>query len=282
VSGTDSLALLREADPERYLACLFLPEDLRLAAAAVYLFDTEIAAIPWRVSDAAAGEIRIQWWRDVLGGSREDGGHPAASRLVAAIETYGLPRQTFDAYLQARVFDLYQDPMPDRSSLEAYGGETASVLLQMIATAAGVESGRTLPDASGHAGVVLAIVSILNNLSFHRARGQCYFPEELLAATGLSVRQFLQEPADARHANAISAMASLAGEHYSKARLAVGGLDRRIQSVFLPLATAHARLKRIGRTGQAIVDRGVGIGPLSRQFILWRAAWSGLPARLEQ
>jgi 15-cis-phytoene synthase len=278
VSGSDSLALLREADPERYLACLYLPEDLRAVAASIYLFDAEIAHIPWRVSDAAAGEIRIQWWREVIGGSREDGGHPAARELVAAIDSHNLPRQAFDTYLQARVFDLYQDPMPDRIALEAYGGETASILLQMIASAAGFGGGHTLADASGHGGVVLAIVRILNGISYHRAHGQCYIPVDLLAATGLSVRQFLEDPADTRHVNAVAAMASLAREHYAKARHAIAELDRRIQSVFLPLATTQARLRRIGAAGSGIFSHGVDIGPLTRHFILWRSALSGLPA----
>jgi 15-cis-phytoene synthase len=269
--------MVREAVPERYLACLYLPGHYRDVAAAIYLFDSEVARIPWRVSDAAAGEIRIQWWREVIGGSREDGGHPAARGLVGAIDKYALPREVFDSYLQARIFDLYQDPMPDRASLEVYCGETASVLLQMIGLAAGKGPDRALTDASGHGGVALAVVGMLKNLARHRARGQCYFPEDLLAAAGVTVAQFLENPVDARHANAVSAMSALAREHYGKARTAVAMLDRQLQAVFLPLAPAPACLHRIGRAGLAIFHHEVGIGPLARQFVFWRAALSGLP-----
>ena len=39
----------------------------------------------------------------------------------------------FDDYLEARIFDLYDDPMPGRAELEGYCGETASALIQLAA-----------------------------------------------------------------------------------------------------------------------------------------------------
>ena len=36
-------------------------------------------------------------------------------------------------YLDARIFDLYDDPMPTRNDLEGYSGETASALIQLAA-----------------------------------------------------------------------------------------------------------------------------------------------------
>ena len=42
-------------------------------------------------------------------------------------------KKPFDDYLEARIFDLYDDPMPTRADLEGYCGETASALIQLAA-----------------------------------------------------------------------------------------------------------------------------------------------------
>ena len=42
-------------------------------------------------------------------------------------------KKPFDDYLEARIFDLYDDPMPGRAELEGYCGETASALIQLAA-----------------------------------------------------------------------------------------------------------------------------------------------------
>src|SRR5690606_19206502 len=93
----------------------------------------ETAAIRDRVSQPLPGEIRLQWWRDVISaGSAEAGaGHPVAEALLRAIERHKLPRQAFLNYLDARIFDLYDDPMPTRGDLEGYCGETAAAIIQL-------------------------------------------------------------------------------------------------------------------------------------------------------
>ena len=44
---------------------------------------------------------------------------------------FGLPLAAFDNLLEARIFDLYDDPMPTLNDLEGYAGETASALIQL-------------------------------------------------------------------------------------------------------------------------------------------------------
>ena len=39
-----------------------------------------------RIREALPGEIRLQWWRDVLEGRSAGGGHPVAAALLDAIE----------------------------------------------------------------------------------------------------------------------------------------------------------------------------------------------------
>jgi phytoene synthase len=137
--------------------------------------------------------------------------------LARAISAHDLPREPLLSAIDARVFDLYHDPMPDRTTLEAYCGESGSVLLQLIALGAGAERGSALSDACGHGGVALRMVDILRRTPFDRARGKCPFPVTMLAATGLDANAWLADAPDERHARAISAFSALAREHLAKA-----------------------------------------------------------------
>ena len=74
--------LVREADKDRFLATLFAPAPRRRALHALYAFNVEIARVRELAREPMPGEIRLQWWRDVLGGAaHRGGGHPVASAL---------------------------------------------------------------------------------------------------------------------------------------------------------------------------------------------------------
>ena len=73
-------ALVREADRDRYLATLFAPAERRDALLAFYAFNIEIMRVREVAREPMPGEIRLQWWREVLSGEREGEGaaHPVA------------------------------------------------------------------------------------------------------------------------------------------------------------------------------------------------------------
>ena len=95
-----------------------------------------------RIHEPMPGEIRLQWWRDVIANRAvgEVSGHPVADALTNVIKTYGLPQLAFENYLDARIFDLYDDPMPSRTDLEGYCGETAGALIQLSRASIGRQS----------------------------------------------------------------------------------------------------------------------------------------------
>lgn len=270
------LQLLREADRDRYAATLYLPQTNRNAAVALYAFNAEIAAVPDRVNEPMAGEIRLQWWREVILGKRETGNNPVAVALVETLAGRDLPPQPLAELIDARVFDLYNDPMPDRTALEAYCGQTGSVLLQLVALAGGAEPGTGLADACGHGGVAIRMSEIVRRMPLDRARGKCPLQAGMLAATGLSVDAWLKEAPDSRHANAVSAFIALAREHRAKAVAAAGMLPKALRPVFMPLAPVKAWLDAAERAGPSLAERGVTLSPLRRQISMAVAAVSGL------
>ncbi|MEM8539885.1 MAG: squalene/phytoene synthase family protein, partial [Pseudomonadota bacterium] len=72
------LETLRDTDREAYLASLFLAADVREDFATLWAFNAEIERIRNLISEPVPGEIRLQWWRDVISGDRAGEGaqHP--------------------------------------------------------------------------------------------------------------------------------------------------------------------------------------------------------------
>src|SRR5947207_6528720 len=86
-------ALVRAADKDRFLAALFAPADKRGPLFALHAFNHEIASIRDRAREPMPGEIRLQWWRDVLSGERagEAAANPVAAALLDTIARFELP-----------------------------------------------------------------------------------------------------------------------------------------------------------------------------------------------
>ena len=112
--------LVREADKDRFVATLFAPAPRRRALHALYGFNVELSRVRELAREAMPGEIRLQWWRDILGGTRTGEAGPVASALTATVIRYGLPVAVLDDMIEARSFDLYDDPMGSLAELEAY------------------------------------------------------------------------------------------------------------------------------------------------------------------
>jgi phytoene synthase len=266
------LSMLRETDRDRYLACLLSPGDKRGALAALYAFNAEIARVRDVVREPLPGEIRLQWWRDLLEGNAhgDSGGNPVAAGLISAIETYRLPRQTLVDMVEARIFDLYDDPIADRNALEGYAGETASALIQLASLILSADDATQSADAAGHAGVAQAIAGFLLLLPVHRHRHQLYLPVDILAATGLDRDTFLSGEDKTRISAAIDAFAGLGLEHLAKARKA-GPIPASVFPAFLPVALAEPVLRGAARAGVAALDISLQSPQWRRQLRLLKA-----------
>src|SRR6476619_8271930 len=85
--------LVRTHDFVRYASTLFVPAEQRRGLLAIYAFNAEISRVREQVSQPLPGEIRLQWWTDMLSGhvhcSAE--GNPVAAELLRAISDFDLP-----------------------------------------------------------------------------------------------------------------------------------------------------------------------------------------------
>ncbi|MCB1423841.1 MAG: phytoene/squalene synthase family protein [Nitratireductor sp.] len=272
--------MVREEDRPRYAARLFLPLPARDAVLALDAFRLETLKVPFLISEPGPGEIRLQWWREVVEGSREAeaAAHPVAMALCAVIARHSLPVPAFGRYLEGMAFDLYHDPVPDRAALEGLIGETESFLMQMAALAAGLEQSRMLADACGHGGMAVGIARLLRLLPWYRGRHQVRLPLDLLAEYGLDEAGFFDGQGGAQEAakgEAVAAFARLGLGHAEKARAAVRQLPKAGRAVFLPLTEAELVLKAVEQSPGLAMVQSVSVSPMKAQWGLWRTALAG-------
>jgi phytoene synthase len=271
------LDALRAADIDRYLALLLAPEEAQADLSTLLLFNAEIAAIRDRIREPLPGEIRLQWWRDVLDGQRvgEAEAHPLASSLLEMIARRGLPLTPLSGMCEARVFDLYDDPMPDRTSYEGYAGETASALLQLSAFLLDADAAAQTATVSGHAGVAQAVAGHLMLLPISQARGQVFIPGDLLAATGLDRDSLLAGKNKMAIEATVQAFAGFGRDHLAKARKALRGVPATVQPAYLSVALVEPVLKRAEKLGARCLEVSPRPSQWRRQWWLWRSARSG-------
>jgi phytoene synthase len=266
-------ALVRAADRDRFLATLFAPRERREALFALYAFNLEIARVREVVREPVAGEIRLQWWSDVLagGGRGEIEAHPVASALRASMARYGLPAQRLQTTIAARRFDLYDEPMAALVDLEAYAGGASS---NLIALAGQILNGGGEPgvDAlSHHAGIGHAIAGLLKAFPFHVARGQLFVPLELLERHGADRDDVSGGRPTPQLRSALADLRGTARRHLRQAQELAETASPAVMSALLPVALAGPTLARMERRDyDPFVP--VEIAPWRRQWLIWRAA----------
>jgi 15-cis-phytoene synthase len=272
-------ALVRAADRDRFLATLFAPRERRGALFALYAFNVEIARVREVVRDPVAGEIRLQWWSDVLAGDGrgEIEAHPVASALRASVARYGLPQERLQTTISARRFDLYDEPMATLVDLETYADGASSSL---IALAAQILNGGGAPDIdalSHHAGRAQAIAGLLKAFPFHAARGQLFVPLELLDRHGADREDVRIGRATPELRSALADLRDSARRHLHQAQDMARTVSPDVMPALLPVALTGATLARMER-GDYDPFVPVEIAPWRRQWLIWRAARR--PARI--
>lgn len=265
-----SAEIVRSNDRDRYLADLFAPAAARRHLFALHAFNSEIARVRESVNEPGLGEIRLQFWHDAIHG--DGGGHPVGQALVETIAAASLPLDAFDKLIEARRFDLYDDPMPSLNDLEGYAGETSSSVIQLgaIVLAGGRDPGTS--EIAGHGGVAYALTGLIRALPIHASRGQIYLPADLLAKHGVGQEDILSGRASPALQGVLAELRSVAREHLAAARSLAGNLEPGVFPALLPLALVEPQLEAMERPDRDPFDGKAGLSQLRGQWILWRAA----------
>ncbi|NWG24878.1 MAG: squalene/phytoene synthase family protein [Pseudorhodoplanes sp.] len=266
-------ALVREADRDRYLAALFAPQRHRSALLALHAFDLETAQVATRVRDPLAGEIRLQWWHDVIGGVSADqaGGHPVAARLLRAIVQYRLRPEPFFAMIEARRRELDEAPFRTLGAFAAYARDGDGTLLELATRILSDGPYVEVDGLAANAGFAVSATRIIGNYPHQRARGKTFVPLDLLARNGVRISDMLAD--DPLH-DVRAALKTLAREGLAalgRTRTLLPTLPAEAWPALLPLAPLRPALSA---AMQETYDplQPARIPMWRRQWILWRAS----------
>jgi 15-cis-phytoene synthase len=266
-------ALVRAADRDRFLATLFAPAEHRDALFALYAFNVEITRVREAAREPLAGEIRLQWWSDVLSGAGrgEGAAYPEAAALLASMACYRLPAGRFEALIAARRLDLYDEPMATLGDLEAYADGASSSLIALAAQVLLAGAEPNIGALCHHAGVAHAIAGLLKAFPVHAARGQLFVPLEVLERHGGSRQDVAGARATPQLRAALAELRRRARHHLRAAQELIAAAPPAVLPALLPVALALPMLARMERRDyDPFVP--VEIAPWRRQWLIWRAA----------
>jgi phytoene synthase len=265
-------ALVRDHDRDRWLATLFAPEGRRDALNALYAFALEIGRIRDVAREPMPGEIRLQWWREVLEGKRdgEATAHPVAAALVATLARHTLDGARLTAFIDAHSFDLYDEPFRTLDDLDNHAALTDGLLTSLAAQILG-QTGFAVEALARHAGIALTIERLLLALPKHAGRRQLYTPLEVLDRHGVAPETlFAGQDSEALHA-ALAELRRHARRQLQAAALEAGEAPAGVMPALLPVALIGPTFRRMDRRGYEPFAPEP-LSRLRRQWLLWRAA----------
>jgi phytoene synthase len=269
--------LVRTADRDRFLSALFAPAQHRAALHALYAFNVEVARVREVAREPLPGEIRLQWWSEVVNGERaeEAAANPVASGLLTVIERHRLAAPTLTALLDARRFDLYDDPMARLADLEAYARQTSSALLALAAQILADGEGEVAETVANPAGIAYAIAGLIRAFPLHAARRQLYVPLELLERHGVEPQDIFAGRSSKNLHAVFADLQDLARQDLRAAHHQIATLPDAALPAFLPVALVRPSLDRLARRDPFAPAE---LSPWRRQWLIWRAARN--PARI--
>ncbi len=266
--------LVRTADRDRFIAALFAPAQHRGALHALYAFNAEVTRVRELAHAALPGEIRLQWWSDVISGERGDEAraNPVAAALLATMERHQLSSAKLIELIEAHRFDLYDDPIASVDDLEVYATRTSSALFALATQILAATEAETvcLP-----AGIAYGVAGLLRAFPQHVARRQLYVPIDLLEHHQVRSHDLFAGRSSAGLKAALAELRTLARCQLLAAGSSLALLPREAIPALLPLALVARSLDRLERSEPFAVAE---MPPWRRQWLIWRAAHD--PARI--
>jgi phytoene synthase len=263
--------LVRAADKDRFLAALFAPAEHRDALHALYAFNVEVTRVREVAREPLPGEIRLQWWTEVLHGERggEAAANPVAAALINTIARYKLPVEPLAGLVEAHRFDLYDEPLATIADLEAYAVKTSSSL---FALAAQILDGHDDVDhITRPAGIAHATAQLIFAFPQHAARRQLFVPTALLERHGVVIDDIFAGQSTAALRAALADVCEIGVGNLAIAARHIAVAPTAIVPALLPLVAARLALDRMQRLDYAPFAPHE-ISQWRRQWAIWRAA----------
>ncbi|CAM8651061.1 ERG9 Phytoene/squalene synthetase [Paracoccaceae bacterium] len=185
--------IVQRGDPDRFAAVMAAPVAARARLFPLYAFNLEVARAPWVSKEPMIGEMRLQWWRDVVA-EPAPRAHEVAGPFHALIQDAALPLAVIDRLIEARIHDVYGEPFADGAAFDAYLDDTAGGLMWLAAKACG----GTDEPAARALGWAMGLANYLRAVPELEARGRQPLPDGRAEAVQALAKDGLQRLATAK------------------------------------------------------------------------------------
>jgi phytoene synthase len=163
---------VRRADPDRWLASRFVADrGLRADLISLYAFDLELDRARRVTTSPLTAEIRLTWWWEVIGeifGDRTVRAHPVALAMQDVLNRRPLPRNLFEAMIDARIDVLGATTLDEPAALRWADGAGGSIAV--LAASLLDPSGRS--ELARPAGRLLGLASLVRDGRLDRTSGR--------------------------------------------------------------------------------------------------------------
>ncbi len=243
--------LIRQADPDRFMATMAAPVAARRVLFPIYAFNVEVSRAPWVTAEPMIAEMRLQWWRDALDEIRQHKTvrrHQVVTPLADVLDAKGA--ELLEALVAARRWDIYRDPFEDAGHFDRYLTQTSAHLLLAADRALGGGGDEEAIRDAGHA---MGIANWLRAIPALQGAGRV----PLLDGTLQGVRALAED-----------GLARLA-----RARAARAGLRKEARPILLVGWQTGPILRRAASDPAAVAEGRLELSPIhSRLSLMCRAA----------
>lgn len=173
--------LVRRVDEDRWLASRFAPRAVRKRLIALYALNYELARVSESVTQAAAGDIRLAWWREAIAAVHEHAQQPTHPVVAAYAEAHAaapFAPTIVERMIEARRKDLDVQPFQTWNDACDYLDATAGGLIRLAFAACGQHSPRVFEDMMHDAGQAWGAAGLWRAERYWTARGRTLIPSE--------------------------------------------------------------------------------------------------------
>ena len=240
--------LVRSHDFVRYASALFVPAAERRALLALYAFNVEVSRVHAQVSQPLPGEMRLQWWTDMLAGKDHGGveGNPIAAELLLAIRSRRLPVERLSRLIEEHQFDLYNDPMPTMAALDGYINDTSSAIFSLAAMVMGSASSE-IEHLARHAGLAQGIVQVMASLPLDASQRRLFVPLQVLMRHGCDSDDVFAAKETPKLRAALDDMFGAARDHLKMAQALLPSVPPHVRPAFLALTQVQRDFALLSR-----------------------------------
>jgi len=217
--------LVRRGDPDRFLIAMAAPPAARARLFPILAMNVEVSRAPFVTAEPIIARMRLQWWHDAVAealAGKPPRAHEVAAPLARVMTGMGLPQESLDRLIAARIWDIEGEGFDDTDAFRAHIEATGGELVWLAAASLGLPDGQA--RVARDAGFAMGLANWFMAIPAYEARGVRPLADGRAEAVRALAEEGLERLASARAARGVDPaipalrLASLARPVLARAR----------------------------------------------------------------